>query len=79
MNNSKVMLCLRCSSMFDEKATKGIETAKPSYPRKGSRGGSTSRFIFDKRGVPHRSQDFQKKSGNRQWTYVPPSNAHKEE
>lgn len=65
--------------MFDEEVVKGLEDSRISGPSKGRRGGSTPQFIFDKRGVPHMSQDFQRKLGNHQRTYAPPSNAHKGE
>lgn len=79
MTNYKVMICPRCTIVFEEKDVKGLKTARSSDPRKGSKGGSTYRFIFDKRGIPHRNQDFQRKSGNHQKTYVSTSNPPKRE
>lgn len=47
---SEVMLCHRCSAVFDKEATKGLKNIKPQQLRKSMRGDKRSKFSFDKRG-----------------------------
>lgn len=41
LNNSKFMLCPRCSAVFDKKVAKEVKTTKPSDPKRSNKGGLT--------------------------------------
>jgi len=53
LKNSKVMLCPRCSAVFDKEATKGLEGSIPTPKKRGKWSGDhRPKFSFTKRYIP---------------------------
>jgi len=52
ISNTNVMLCPRCSVVFDKEAAKSVECFQPQSKRKGGWADNHQKFGFNKRGVP---------------------------
>jgi len=52
ISNTNVMLCPRCSAIFNKEATKSVEGFQPQLKRTGGWVDNHQKFGFNKRGVP---------------------------
>lgn len=54
LNDSKMMMCLRCNVVFDKEATKKMEGTRRYDPRRGREGSQTARFSSNNHGGPQK-------------------------
>lgn len=55
LKGSEVMMCPKCSIVFDEKATEGFERNNPQISRGDKWPQSRPNYAFNKRDVPYRA------------------------
>ena len=74
ISGSPVMLCPRCSAIFDKKAAKNVEGFRPKTKRKGKWANKRPKFSFDKANIPFKdtSPTANQKKGPVK-TFSPPS------
>jgi len=74
ISSSPVMLCLRCSAIFDKKAAKNVKGFQPKTKRKGKWADKRPNFSFDKSNIPFKdtSPIANQKKGPVE-TFTPPS------
>jgi len=74
ISNSTIMLCHRCSAVFDKQAAKNIEGFKPQSKRKGKWVDRKPKFDFNRSDLTYKAstqRTFSKKSQMK--TFTPPS------
>lgn len=67
------MLYPRCSAMFDKRDARKVKSAQQENKKQNWKG-NKPQFYFDKRGVPHKRQQFLTHQKSKPGTYVPTSN-----
>jgi len=74
ISSSPVMLCPRCSAVFDKRAAKNVEGFRPQSKRKGKWADKWPKFSFDKANIPIKdtSPTTNQKKGPMK-TFSPPS------
>lgn len=60
LSDYKTILCPGYSDVFDDEATKKLEDTRMHDPKKSKGGTSSTRFTFDKRGVPRRNEEYRR-------------------
>ena len=71
---SEVMLCHRCSVVFDKKAAKKVENTQKAREKENEKK-SKPQYYFNKRGVPQRKEQALGSQKARPNTYKPTVNA----
>ena len=73
ISSTSVMLCPRCSTVFDKEAAKSVEGFHPKPKRKGGWADNRRKFGFNKRGVPYRIHSTERDTDrNQRKTFNPP-------
>jgi uncharacterized C2H2 Zn-finger protein len=74
ISNTNVMLCPRCSAVFDKEAAKSVKGFRPQTKRKGGWIDNRPKFGFNKRGVPYNMKSSEQNPGkNHRRTFNPSS------
>ena len=74
ISNTNVMLCPRCSAVFDKEAAKSVKGFLPYTKREGGWAENRPKFGFNKRGVPYKMKASEQNPGrNHGKTFNPPS------
>jgi len=74
ISNTNVMLCPRCSTVFDKEAAKSIEGFLPHTKHEGGCFENHPKFGFNKRGFPYKMKSLEDNPGrNHKKTFNPPS------
>jgi len=73
ISNNHVVLCPRCSAIFDKEATKSVEGFLPHTERRSGRVENRPKYGFNKRGVPYKMKPSDQGSSRaHKGTYNPP-------
>ena len=74
ISGSPVMLCPRCSTVFDKKAAKNVEGFRPQSKRKGKWADKRPKFSFERANIPFKDTSHIANQKNRPAkTFTPPS------